>query len=198
MRAGLVERAKRRGAHRRKRERKPCEGMMLHQDGSRHGWLAGQAPLDLIVTMDDATSTVYSAFLMEEEGTASTLRGLLEVLVTHGLPCSLYTDRASHYFYTGEAGEAVDKDRLTQVGRAQRVHVSRATAARALRDISERGFVEVVRQGGFSCKRKLATEWRLTMYYCDVSGQVPSKAFTRWDNGRIHFTASLRSHHGAS
>ena len=116
--AGLVERAKRRGAHRRKRERKPCEGMMLHQDGSRHGWLCGQAPLDLIVTMDDATSTIYSAFLVEEEGTASTLRGLLEVFVAQGLPCSLYTDRGSHYFYTDKAGEAVDKDRPTQVGRA--------------------------------------------------------------------------------
>src|SRR5215217_8669333 len=100
------------------RERKPCEGMMLHQDGSRHGWLAGQAPLDLIVTMDDATSTIYSAFLVEEEGTASTFRGLLEVFTEHGLPCSLYTDRGSHYFYTDKTGEAVDKDRLTQVGRA--------------------------------------------------------------------------------
>jgi Winged helix-turn helix len=116
--AGLVERAKRRGAHRRKRERKPCEGMMLHQDGSRHAWLEGQGPLDLIVTMDDATSTVYSAFLVEEEGTASTFRGLLDVFVAHGLPCSLYSDRGSHYFYTDKAGEAVDKDRLTQVGRA--------------------------------------------------------------------------------
>lgn len=116
--AGVVERAKRRGAHRRKRERKPCEGMMLHQDGSRHGWLEGQAPLDLIVTMDDATSTIYSALLVEEEGTASTFRGLLETFVAHGLPCALYTDRGSHYFYTDKAGEAVDKDRHTQVGRA--------------------------------------------------------------------------------
>jgi hypothetical protein len=70
--AGLVERAKRRGAHRRKRERKPCEGMMLLQDGSRHAWLEGQPSLDLIVTMDDATSTIYSALLVEEEGTLST------------------------------------------------------------------------------------------------------------------------------
>ena len=116
--AGLVDRAQRRGAHRRKRERKPCEGMMLHQDGSRHTWLEGQAPLDLIVTMDDATSTIYSAFLVEEEGTVSTLRGLLEVFVAQGLPCSLYTDRGSHYFYTDKAGEAVDQDCLTQVGRA--------------------------------------------------------------------------------
>lgn len=91
---------------------------MLHQDGSRHRWLDGQAPLDLIVTMDDATSTIYSAFLVEEEGTLSTLRGLLEVFVAHGLACSLYTDRGSHYFYTDKAGEAVDKNRRTQVGRA--------------------------------------------------------------------------------
>ena len=116
--AGLVERAKRRGAHRRKRERKPCEGMMLHQDGSSHCWLAGQPPLDLIVTMDDATSTIYSAFLVEQEGTNSTFCGLLEVFGAQGLPCALYTDRGSHYFYTDKVGEAVDKNRLTQVGRA--------------------------------------------------------------------------------
>lgn len=116
--AGLVERAARRGAHRRKRPRKPCEGMMLHQDGSRFAWLAGQPMLDLIVTMDDATNKIYSAFLVEEEGTASTLRALAAVFAAEGLPSSLYTDRGSHYFFTPKAGEPVDKERLTQVGRA--------------------------------------------------------------------------------
>lgn len=116
--AGLVVRAKRRGAHRRKRPRKPCEGMMLHQDGSRHGWLEGAPPLDLIVTMDDATSTIYSAFLVEEEGTASSFRGLSESFAAKGLPSSLYTDRGSHYFFTPEAGGKVCRDRLSQVGRA--------------------------------------------------------------------------------
>ena len=116
--AGLVERAARRGVHRRKRERKPCEGMMLHQDGSRATWLAGQPMLDLIVTMDDATSTIYSAFLVEEEGTASTFQALLEVFAAKGLPSSLYTDRGGHYFFTAEANGPVDKVRLTQVGRA--------------------------------------------------------------------------------
>jgi transposase len=116
--AGLVERAARRGAHRRKRPRKPCEGMLLHQDGSRFAWLEGQPQLDLIVTMDDATSTIYSAFLVEEEGTASSFRGLLEVFTAKGLPSSLYTDRGSHYFFTAKAGEPVDRQRLTQVGRA--------------------------------------------------------------------------------
>ena len=129
--AGLVERARRRGAHRRKRPRKPCEGMMLHQDGSRFGWLAGQAPLDLIVTMDDATSTIYSAFLVEEEGTASSFRGLLETFAAKGLPSSLYTDRGSHYFYTPKAGETVDKQRLTQVGRA--LHGSASSTSRPIR-----------------------------------------------------------------
>lgn len=116
--SGAVERARRRGAHRRRRPRKPCVGMMLHQDGSRFAWLAGQPELDLIVTMDDATSEVYSAFLVEEEGTASSLRALLEVFTAKGLPSSLYSDRGSHYFYTPKAGEPVDKARRTQVGRA--------------------------------------------------------------------------------
>lgn len=116
--AGLLARAPRRGAHRRKRERKPCEGMMLHQDGSRHAWLSDQPPLDLIVTMDDATSTIYSAFLVAEEGTMSTFRGLFETFAAHGLPCTLYTDRGSHYFHTAAAGGKVDKAHRTQVGRA--------------------------------------------------------------------------------
>ena len=118
--AGLVERAKRRGAHRRKRPRKPCEGMLLHQDGSPFAWLSGQPDLDLIVTMDDATSTIYSAFLVEEEGTMSSFEGLTETFAAKGLPSSMYTDRGSHYFITPKAGGPVDKDRLTQVGRALR------------------------------------------------------------------------------
>jgi transposase len=115
---GLLEKARRRGAHRRKRPRRPLPGMLLHQDGSRHQWLAGQPMLDLIVTLDDATSAIYSAFLVEEEGTASSFRALEEVFGRHGLPLSLYTDRGSHYFHTAIAGGAVDRAAPTQVGRA--------------------------------------------------------------------------------
>jgi len=114
---GLVAKAPRKGAHRRKRERRPLPGMMLHQDGSRHVWLEGQEALDLIVTLDDATGAIYSAFLTEEEGTASTFRALKEVFSEHGLPMSLYTDRGAHYFRTTKAGE-IDRGCLTQVGRA--------------------------------------------------------------------------------
>jgi transposase len=115
---GLLPKAPRKGAHRRKRERRPLPGMMLHQDGSRHAWLAGEAPLDLIVTLDDATGTIYSAFLIEEEGTASTFRALKEVFGEHGLPMSLYTDRGAHYFRTAETAGRIDRGHLTQVGRA--------------------------------------------------------------------------------
>jgi transposase len=116
--AGLVRKAPKRSAHRKKRPRRPMPGMMLHQDGSRHVWLEGLPALDLIVTMDDATSEVYSMFLVDEEGTASTFRALREVICEHGLFCSLYTDRGGHYFYTPTAGQKVSKTQQTQVGRA--------------------------------------------------------------------------------
>ena len=93
-------------------------GMLLHQDGSKHAWLAGQPALDLIITMDDATSEIYSAFLVDEEGTMSSFCGLVEVIERHGLFMELYTDRGSHYFHTPEAGGKVSKTQLTQVGRA--------------------------------------------------------------------------------
>jgi transposase len=114
---GLIKPAPRRGAHRRKRPRRPLAGMMLHQDGSSHEWVPGQV-WDLIVTMDDATNEVYSGFFVAEEGTMSSFRGLLEVIRRKGLFCSLYTDRAGHYWHTPEAGGPVDKERPTEVGRA--------------------------------------------------------------------------------
>ncbi len=117
--SGLVRPAMKRSAHRKKRPRRPMTGMMLHQDGSRHLWLPALGrQIDLIVTMDDATSEIYSGFLVEEEGTASSLRGLHEVIARHGLFCAFYTDRGGHYFYTPKAGGKVDKDTPTQVGRA--------------------------------------------------------------------------------
>jgi len=115
----LVPLAPRNGAHRRKRPRRPVSGMMLHQDGSRHRWIPDlDAELDLIVTMDDASSASYSMFLVAEEGTMSSFIGLREVIARHGLFCSLYTDRGSHYFETPVAGGKVDRHRPTQVGRA--------------------------------------------------------------------------------
>src|SRR6266478_2163923 len=118
--AGLVSKARQRGVHRRRRERRPMVGMMLHIDGSRHRWLGGEQWHDLIVVLDDATSEIYYAQLVEEESTWTVMAALREVLEQRGIFCSLYSDRASHFWLTPKAGEMVDRQRLTQVGRAMR------------------------------------------------------------------------------
>jgi len=115
--AGQVKPMRRRGPHRRKRERKPLPGMMLHQDGSQHYWVP-DVQWDLIVTMDDATSEIYSAFFVEEEGTMSSFQALTEVIGRHGLFGALYADRGSHYWITKAAGKGVDRETPTQVRRA--------------------------------------------------------------------------------
>lgn len=117
--AKLVPKAQKRGAHRKRRERSALPGMMIHQDGSRHEWVAGRQ-WDLIVTMDDATSEHYSMFFVEEEGTASSFRGVRDVIEARGLFSSFYSDRGSHYWHTPEAHGKVDKDHPTQFGRAMR------------------------------------------------------------------------------
>jgi transposase len=116
--AGLVSKARQRGLHRRRRERRPMAGMMLHIDGSKHRWLGGDQWHDLIVVLDDATSEVYYAQLVEEESTPTVMTALREVVEQRGVFCSLYSDRASHFWVTPKAGEPVDRQRLTQVGRA--------------------------------------------------------------------------------
>ncbi|MBS0272383.1 MAG: ISNCY family transposase [Proteobacteria bacterium] len=117
--AGLIRRSKRGGDHRLRRSRRPMAGMIIHQDGSTHEWIPRLGHnVDLIVTMDDATSEITSAFFVLQEGTESTFQGLKETIEKYGLFCSLYTDRGSHYFYTPEAGGPVDKHNLSQVGRA--------------------------------------------------------------------------------
>lgn len=118
--AGLVSKGVKRGVHRKKRARRPMKGMMVFCDGSSHEWmplLPGQKQ-DLIAFIDDATSELYSAYLVDEEGTMTVMAGLKEVVKNHGLFCSFYTDRGSHFFYTPKAGGAVDKSKLTQIGRA--------------------------------------------------------------------------------
>jgi hypothetical protein len=117
--AGLVTKAKRRGAHRKRRERRPLPGMLLFQDGSTHRWIAALGrDLDLIVTLDDATGAICSALLVEQEGTMSSFLGLAETIGRHGLFGALYTDRGGHYFITPKDARKVDKTQLTQVGRA--------------------------------------------------------------------------------
>ena len=116
--AGLVERRKKRGSHRKRRPRRPLPGMMLHIDASEHQWFSDERKYELIVIMDDASSEIYYAQLVEAESTRSMMRALREVIETNGVFCTLYSDRAGHFFVTERAGGKVDKSRLTQVGRA--------------------------------------------------------------------------------
>lgn len=118
--SGLVRKGRKRLKHRRRRERRPLKGMLVYCDGSTHQWLRlpGGQTQDLIVYLDDATSEVYAAYLVEEEGTLSCMEGLLQVIEQQGLFCSFYTDRGSHFFHTPKAGGRVDKHRLSQIGRA--------------------------------------------------------------------------------
>jgi transposase len=116
--AGLVARRRKRGPQRRRRPRRPLPGMLLHIDGSKHQWLNDDRWHDLIVILDDATSEIYYAQLVEEESTRTVMAGLREVIENEGLFCALYSDRGSHFFVTVKEGDKVDKHRPTQVGRA--------------------------------------------------------------------------------
>src|SRR3974390_1766265 len=118
--AGLVARGRKRGGHRNRRPRRPLPGMLLHIDGSRHQWFQDERWHDLLVILDDATSEIYYAQLVEEESTATVMAGLREVIERQGLFCALYSDRGSHFWLTPQAGGKVDPHRVTQVGRALR------------------------------------------------------------------------------
>jgi len=118
--AGLVARARKRGVHRKRRERRPLPGMLLHIDGSRHQWFQDERWYDLIVILDDATSEIYYAQLAEQESTFTVMAGLQEVIEGKGVFCALYSDRGSHFWLTPKTGGKVDPHRLTQVGRALR------------------------------------------------------------------------------
>src|SRR5216683_5092903 len=140
--AGLVKKGRKRGVHRKRRPRRPLPGMLLHIDGSQHQWFCDHRWYDLIVIMDDATSKVYYAQLVEEESTRTVMAGLRTVIEQQGLFCSLYSDRASHFFLTPKAGQAVTHDRPTQVGRTMKelgIQLIPAYSPQA-RGRSERGF----------------------------------------------------------
>ncbi len=140
--AGLVRRKARRGVHRKRRERRPLPGMMLHIDGSDHHWFQDERRHDLIVILDDATSEIYYAQLAEEETTVSVMAGLRAVIEEKGLFCSLYSDRGAHFWLTPKSGGKVDYERPTQVGRAMKelgVHMIPAYSPQA-RGRSERNF----------------------------------------------------------
>lgn len=118
-RTGLVTKYRKSEPHRKKRERRPLPGMMLHLDGSSHRWVGEERPKwDLLATLDDATNEVYEAFFVREEDTRSVLQIVWNTVEKKGAFCSLYTDRASHFVVTEKAGEKAEKRIRTQCQRA--------------------------------------------------------------------------------
>lgn len=139
---GLVEKAQARGKFRRKRERRPMVGMLVHLDGSTHEWIEGLPMWDLIVALDDADGRMLYAFFVPQEGTVSTLQALEHVLQRYGRFCELYSDRGSHFCRTGESAHGPDDVQQGQVSRVLKTLGIRQILARSpqARGRSERAF----------------------------------------------------------
>jgi hypothetical protein len=139
--ARLAEKSPRRGQYRRHRERRPMVGMMLHLDASTHAWLPELPTQDLVVMLDDADGRILHAHFAEQEGTASSLLALRDVLQKHGRFCELYTDRGSHFARTPNAGGPTTEE-SSQVQRALHTIGIRHILARSpeARGRSERAF----------------------------------------------------------
>jgi transposase len=169
--AGLVRAQGKRGVHRRRRPRRPLPGMLLHIDGSRHQWFQDDRWYDLLVILDDASSEIYYAQLVEEESTMTVLRAPREVIEQQGIFCALYSDRASHFFWTPRAGGKVDPERPTQVGRALQELNIRMIARIRPRHGGDRSAGLEPGKGG--CRRSCACErsarWNKPTRFCERS-----------------------------
>lgn len=153
--AGIVEKAPARGKHRRKRERRPMTGMLIHIDGSTHTWIQGLPQWDLILVLDDADGRVLYGRFVPQEGTMSTMTALEHVLIRYGRFCELYHDCGSHFGHTSQAGQGPDEEQNGQVTRVLKTLGIRQIFARSpqARGRSERAFG--------TCQGRLPQELRL-------------------------------------
>ena len=182
--AGLVARKRKRGTHRRRRPRRPLPGMLLHIDGSTHRWFQDDRYYDLIVILDDATSEIYYAQLVEEESTRTVMAALKEVIEKQGLFCALYSDRGSHFFVTRKAGEAVDKNAADASGpgaqRAGDTDDPRLLAASPRTDGAQLQHLAEPPAPGITAGRDLDRRGRQSFLaralYCRVQPQFPGES----------------------
>ena len=180
--AGLVARERKRGVHRKRRERRSLPGMLLHIDGSRHQWFQDERWYDLIVILDDATSEIYYAQLVEEESTLTVMAAVKEVIERKGLFCALYSDRGSHFWLTPKVGGKVDYQRRTQVGRAldelgvQMIPPTRPRRGAAANVVLEPGKDDCRR----SCAYAICELWKQPTNFCGSTTWLSSMAAFRW------------------
>ena len=116
--AGIVAKAPGRGQYRRRRERRPMIGMLVHMDASTHRWITGLDKYDLNVVLDDADGRILFAEFVPEEGLDSTFSALRHVLRCYGRFCELYTDRGSHFCRTPVKGYGPADEQHGNVSRA--------------------------------------------------------------------------------
>jgi hypothetical protein len=204
---GLAEKASRRGKYRRKRERRPMVGMMLHLDGSTHTWIPGLPQQDLIAMLDDADGRLLYAKFVEQEGTLSTLAALEYVLVRYGRFCELYTDRGSHFCRTPTAGHGPSTEGNLQVTRALKTLGIRQILARSpeARGRSERAFGTIQGRLPQELRANDITDYRRANEYLSqifvpdfnerfaVQPTHPESAFVRL--GRLDLSLVLSVHH---
>lgn len=108
--------------HRKRRERREREGMMVILDASPHDWLEGRGPrMTLLGVQDDATGRYMTAVFRREEDSAGYLFLLRDMLKRYGIPYSVYTDHHGIFENRREATIAEQlegEEPLTQFGRA--------------------------------------------------------------------------------
>ncbi len=68
---------------------------------------------------------------------------------------------------------------------AREANCSKDSAARALRELVEKGFLELAIEGRFDRKTRHASEYRLTLYPCDRAHAPATKAFMRWGQSAV-------------
>jgi biotin operon repressor len=88
-----------------------------------------------------------------------------------------YIEISSRY-----GGPKSNNGRIPYSGRelAENLRISKPTAQRAFNDLQDHGFIVLTKRGRYGRKRRLASEWRLTEFPCDVTEGPPTHAYRHW------------------
>jgi len=113
---------------------------------------------------------------------------------------SLNGDARSLYLNVAAKYNGKNNGRISFSAReaAPALNISRATTARAFRNLIDRGFITIAKRSGFNLKRgqDRATEYRLTEYPCNVTGKRAGFKFKHWRRGKNGSENISRSDHG--
>lgn len=120
MGAGMWQRRRKRGPHRRWREPRRRFGELVQLDGSHHDWFGSGERCCLMQMVDDATGRSL-ARLEGEETTAAAMLLLWGWIARYGVPAALYVDGKTVYVTDREATaeeQLAGEEPLTAFGKA--------------------------------------------------------------------------------